>query len=87
MTTQLSDTVTERVINLIEEKHDIAKEEITLDSRFEADLGFDSLAMTEFVMDIEDEFNVEVPTKNEESISSVWDAVCVIQKLISQNQQ
>ena len=58
-------------------------QQISLDSQFTADLGFDSLALVEFVMLAEDKFHIVVPDQESESINTVRDAVHAIQKAIS----
>jgi acyl carrier protein len=84
MPTQTLDQIGQTVIELICDKHDIPKEEITLDSQFAADFGFDSLDQVEFMMTIEDQFEISVPDEIAEKIQTVRDAVQAIQKLISQ---
>lgn len=84
MPTQTLDQIGQTVIELISEKHNIPKEQITLDSQFVADLGFDSLDQVEFVMTVEDQFDISVPDEIAEKIQTVHDAVKEIQKLVSQ---
>ncbi|MCP4713163.1 MAG: acyl carrier protein [Planctomycetes bacterium] len=79
MLTQTTDTLNEQVIELISIHHDVPQEQISLDSHFVADLGFDSLALVEFVMLVEDEFNIVVPDEVSEKIHTVRDAVQAIQ--------
>lgn len=47
-------------------------------------LGADSLDMAEIVMDIEDEFDIEVPDGSEAELHTVGDAVALIEKLIEE---
>lgn len=84
MPAQTTETLTQRVIELVSSHMNIGQEEISLDSHFIADLGFDSLDVAEFVMLVEEEFDVLVPGEEEETISSVRDAVRTIEKLMSQ---
>ena len=83
MSTQTTETLGQKVIELISSYIDIPKKQISFDSQFVADLGFDSLDMVEFEMLIEEEFDVAVPDEERENIITVRDAVQVIQKLIS----
>ena len=80
MSTQTTEALTQQVIELVSRHSDIPQEQISLDSQFVADLGFDSLALVEFVMLAEDEFNIVVPDKVSEKIHTVRDAVQAIQK-------
>jgi acyl carrier protein len=84
MPTQTLEEIGQTVIELISNHHDIPKEEITLDSQFAADLGFDSLDQVEFVMAVEDQFDISVPDEVAEKIITVRNAVQAIQELISQ---
>ncbi|MBN2210510.1 MAG: acyl carrier protein [Sedimentisphaerales bacterium] len=83
MSTQTTETLARQVIELISSHADIPPKDISLDSYFIADLGFDSLAIVEFVMLVEDEFNISVSDEDNETIKTVRDAVVLIQKLIS----
>ena len=83
MSTQITDTLSQHVIELVSSRMDIPKEQISLDSRFVADLGFDSLDFVEFVMTVEDEFDIAVPDEESDTILTVRDAIQAIQKLIS----
>ena len=71
------------MIELVSSQIDIPKEQISLDSQFVADLGFDSLDFVEFVMLVEDEFDIVVPDEESATINTVRDAVQAIQKSIS----
>lgn len=64
----------DRLINAIAEVLDLDKDKITADSKFVDDLGADSLDVLEITMGIEDEFGIEIPTDQAESIVTVGDA-------------
>lgn len=64
----------DRLINDIAEVLDLDKDKITADSKFVDDLGADSLDVLEIIMGIEDEFGIEIPTDQAESIVTVGDA-------------
>ena len=53
--------VFEKVKEIIVSQLGVDEDEVTLDSYFVDDLGADSLDMVEFVMVLEEEFNIEVP--------------------------
>jgi acyl carrier protein len=84
MPTQTLEQIGQTVIELISDKHNVPKEQITLDSQFVADFGFDSLDKVEFVMTVEDQFDISVPDELAEKIQTVRNAVQAIQELISQ---
>ena len=82
MSTHATETLSRRVIELVSSQIDKPKEEISLDSHFTADLRFDSLDLVEFIMLVEEKFDIVVPDEESETIDTVRDAVQAIQKLI-----
>ncbi|MDE6047665.1 MAG: acyl carrier protein, partial [Anaeroplasmataceae bacterium] len=54
---------------------------VTLEASLKDDLGADSLDAVEIVMDIEDEFGVEIDDTKAEAISTVGDLVAYIEEL------
>lgn len=86
MTAQTTTTRAQRVTELISEQMDIPTERITLDSAFESDLGFDSLDMVEFVMAVEEEFDISVPDDTSEKIKTVGQAIEAIQQTIAERE-
>ncbi|MBI9016502.1 MAG: acyl carrier protein [Phycisphaerae bacterium] len=83
MPTQTNKALTQKVLELVSSHIDIPKDEISLNSHFVVDLAFDSLDIVEFVMSIEDEFDITVPDEEQEKIITVHDAIEMIQKLIA----
>lgn len=70
----------EKVRDLIAERLDIAdKDSITETSSITDDLGADSLDVVDLVMDIEDEFSVDIPEDEVENIKTVGDIVKYIE--------
>lgn len=49
---------------------------------FEADLGFDSLDRVEFIMKLEEAFDVSVPDENAERVRTVGDAVELLERTL-----
>ena len=64
----------EKIRAIISDGFDIDEDEIELGTHLE-DLNFDSLDMVEIAMDIEDEFNVEVPDDALEKFQTIGDIV------------
>ena len=54
-----------------------------MDTRFTDDLGADSLDVFQIIMGIEDAFEIEIPTEEAETISTVGDAVEKIKNAIN----
>jgi acyl carrier protein len=72
----------EKLQKIIAEVLNVDTEEITTDTTFVDDLGADSLDIFQIIMGIEEEFDIEIPTEEAETIVSVGDAVEQIKKAI-----
>jgi acyl carrier protein len=83
MSVQTTETLSRQVIDIISKQMNLPKEQVSLDSQFIADLGYDSLDLVEFGMDVEEELNIVMPDEVGDSIHTVRDAVEAIQKLIT----
>ncbi len=70
----------EKMVELIVEKLGVEPGEVTPEASFIDDLGADSLDIVELIMDIEDEFDLEIPDEEAENISTVQQAVDYIEK-------
>ena len=66
--------VTQTIKNIIAERLDRKVEELTDSAKFVDDLGADSLDLTELLMALEEEFNVEIDD-DANSIETVGDAI------------
>lgn len=64
-----------RVIEIIAEQLSLSKADVRLNSRFVDDLGADSLDIVELIMEMEEEFDTEIPDDKIESMKVVKDIV------------
>ncbi|ABK60405.1 MULTISPECIES: acyl carrier protein [Clostridium] len=64
-----------RVKKIMADHLEINEDEIKLGSNFQDDLGVDSLDIFEIVMEIEDEFDLEIPNEDIENVKTVEDLV------------
>lgn len=71
----------ERVKEMIKEELNVPEEKITLQARLAEDLGADSIDAVELIMNIEDEFNIQVSDEQAQSIKTVGDLVKYIEAL------
>lgn len=74
--------VEESVKRVIVERLSKSEEEVTLEARFIDDLGADSLDVTELLMALEEEFNIDIDDEAN-SIETVKDAVDYIASKVS----
>lgn len=65
----------EKMKEIIAEQLNVDTAEITLESDFKNDLGADSLDLFQFVMALEEEYSIEIPSEDLEKIATVKD-VC-----------
>ncbi len=69
----------EKVKAVVVEQLDCNPAEVKEDSKFIEDLGADSLDVVELVMALEEEFDIEIPDEDAESILTVGDALKYIE--------
>ena len=66
---------TERVIAIVADQLGVDKEKVKPETSFVNDLGADSLDTVELVMELEEEFNVNIPDDAAEKIETVGQAI------------
>jgi acyl carrier protein len=62
----------------------IERDNITMDAKFEEDLEVDSLGVVELLMALEDNFGVKIPDEEAEQITTVGEAVDLVQKKLDE---
>ncbi len=77
-------SVKERVIDIVSEQLGVSKEQITEDTHFVNDIGADSLDTVELVMELEEEFDINIPDDAAEKIQTVGEAIKYIDEAVSQ---
>ena len=70
----------EKVKQIIVEQLGVDEGEVTSSASFVDDLGADSLDTVELVMAFEEEFGVEIPDDQAETITTVGDAIKFLEK-------
>ena len=73
-------SVQDRVIEIVSSQLGVSKENITAETSFISDLGADSLDTVELVMELEEEFEINIPDEAAEKIQTVGQAVEFIEK-------
>lgn len=82
MTTALSrEEVTQTVRRLAAEQVGVPPETLSLVTHLVNDLNYDSLDAVEFIMHVEEAFEVDVPDERAETVKTVGDAVELLMSL------
>ena len=71
-----------RVSAIIVEQPGVTKEELYPEASFIDDLGADSLDIVEFVMAMEEEFDIEIPDDDAEKIQTIEDVITYVKAKI-----
>ena len=75
-------SVEERVVEIVSENLGVSKEQVKRETKFQEDLGADSLDIVELVMELEEEFEITIPDDQAEKIKTVGEAIDYIQREI-----
>ncbi len=70
----------ERVIDIVARQLGVDKEKVNPETSFVNDLGADSLDTVELVMELEEEFDINIPDDAAEKIQTVGQAIEFINK-------
>jgi len=73
-------SVEQRVIEIVCEHLAVSKETVTRSTSFIEDIGADSLDIVELVMELEEEFDIQIPDTDAEKIKTVGEAIDYIEK-------
>ena len=73
-------TTEERVIQIVCDNLGVNKEQVSRSTKFQDDIGADSLDIVELVMELEEEFEITIPDEEAEKIKTVGEAIDYIEK-------
>ena len=76
-----------RVIAIVSDHFAYDKEKIKRSTTFIEDIGADSLDIVEFVMELEEEFDIQIPDDQAEKIKTVGEAIDYIENAVKNKQQ
>ncbi|MEW6249313.1 MAG: acyl carrier protein [Planctomycetota bacterium] len=80
-TTMTPDEVVRTVCRLAAEQGGVPLTDVALETEFERDLNYDSLAKVEFAMELESAFDLSIPDEQADGVRSVRDVVALIHAL------
>lgn len=70
----------DKIRNIICEFVDMKPEEITLETNIRTELGLNSLELVNLAVEIEEEFDVEIPDREAMGLETVADAIKIIEE-------
>src|SRR5262249_12628901 len=79
-------SVEERVIEIVCENLGVNKDQVTRKTAFIEDIGADSLDIVELIMELEEEFEINIPDDQAEKIKTVGEAIDYIEKEIAKKE-
>ena len=68
-----------KLTDLLVDELGIERDDITAEAKFEEDLDVDSLGVVELLMALEDNFGVKIPDEEAEQITTVGEAVDLVE--------
>lgn len=74
----MANEVFDRVKKIIVDRLSVDEDKVVMEATFKDDLGADSLDIVELIMELEDEFDLEISDEDAEKITSVGDVVTYI---------
>ena len=72
--------VADKVFEIVAERMGVKREDMTEQTSFVTDLGADSLDQVELIMELEDQFDLNIPDEDAEKIETVGDAIKYIEE-------
>jgi len=78
--------IEERIKKIIAEQLMVEEDEITPEASFIDELGADSLDTVEMIMEIEDEFGIEIPDEDAEKLQTVGDAIEYVKRKVEEKE-
>lgn len=71
-----------RIKKIIAEQFGVVEDEVMAEKHLMQDLGGDSLDAIELAMALEDDFGIEIPDSDLETVKTVQDAINVVDKYV-----
>ena len=75
-------SIEDRIMDIVSDKLDKPRDSLSKDMSFVNDLGADSLDTVELVMELEEEFDINIPDDVAEKIQTVGQAIDHISKAV-----
>ncbi len=79
------DQILQTLKKILKEQFLIEEDKVTLESSYNADLNLDSLSVVDFLMEVQDQFDVKIPDAELNDVFTVGSTIDKIQELQSVN--
>jgi acyl carrier protein len=76
----MNQEIFEKIQDIVADLLDVDPETITPESKFQADLGADSLDLVELIMEFEERFGGEISDEDAQKITTVGEAVKYVEE-------
>ena len=78
----IEDKVREEITDIIVELFGVSKQDVKEESNFQKDFGADSLDGVEFIMKLEEKYNIDIPDDDAEEMTNVGKVVDYVIKKV-----
>lgn len=75
-------SIADEVKDIISERLNVERKDVTNDATFSGDLGADSLDVVEVIMEFEKKFNIAIADDKAETIETVGDAIAFVENAL-----
>ncbi len=82
-THKMANDIEAKVKEIIVDKLGVEEAEVTPSANFTNDLGADSLDTVELIMELEKQFDIQIPDEDAEKIATVGDAINYVKGKVS----
>ncbi len=76
-------SIAEKVTDIVCDRLGVPRDRVTPETSFINDLGADSLDTVELVMELEEEFDINIPDEDAEKIQTVGEAIKYIEQHVN----
>ena len=78
-----NEEIFDKVKKIIVEQLGVSFEQVKSEASFNTDLGADSLDVVEFIMALEEAFDIEIPDEVDEKFKNVWNVDAYIESQLN----
>jgi acyl carrier protein len=86
MSQQVNEALFKRLKEIVVDKLEVKEVDVVMDATFRDDLGADSLAIVELIMNIEDHFGITISDEDAETLTTVGKAMMYVQSKLEEGE-